>query len=299
MRVRRQRLTMLSAVCISGAILATDSSAIIGRPNDGRFHLGSEVVFYDDFSGPELDRSKWNIVMNGQTVNNEQQAYIDSKDVVYVAQGDEAVDSGTGVLVIHPRYRVGFANSEGRTFDFVSGRLDTKGKIEFAYGTVAARIKLTAASGFWPAFWLLGTGRWPDTGEIDIMENVGEPDWVSVALHGPGYSGSTPLQKRHHFARGIDATRWHVYSVDWIRDGMTFKIDDELVYRVTRGAVEQYGPWSYDNPKYIILNVALGGSYPRALNRVDSPYVGIPQSTVDLIKAGRVRMLIDWVRVTK
>jgi beta-glucanase (GH16 family) len=259
----------------------------------------SETVFFDDFSGPDLDRSKWNVVITGRTVNNEQQAYVDSKDTIGIVRGVEAAGADNGALVIHPRFRRGFTTPEGRTFDFVSGRLESRGKAEFTYGTVSARINLTAGAGLWPAFWTLGTGRWPDTGEMDIMENVGEPSWTSAALHGPGYSGATPLVKRRLFPAGTDIAGWHVYSMDWTTDRVVFKVDDEAFYQVTRATVEQYGRWAYDNPKYLILNVALGGSYPRSVNHADTPYAGLPSATVDLIKADRATMLVDWVRVVK
>src|SRR6476469_1408802 len=88
------------------------------------------TVFFDDFSGSEVDRPKWN------------------------------------VLGIRPRFRKGFTTPEGHAFDFVSGRIDTRGKVTFTYGTAAARMKLAAGAGFWPAFWALGDGDWPATGEI-------------------------------------------------------------------------------------------------------------------------------------
>src|SRR5947207_422417 len=165
----------------------------------------TRTIFVDDFSGSVLDRSHWNVIVTGRTVNNEQQAYVDSPDVLSVKDG---------ALVIRPRFRPGFKTPEGRSFDFISGRIDTRSKMTFTYGTAAARMKLAAGAGLWPAFWALGDGRWPDTGEIDVMENVGEASWTSVALHGPGYFGNTPLVKR----APVDITGWHVYSVDWTPD---------------------------------------------------------------------------------
>src|SRR3954466_12205360 len=82
-------------------------------------------LFFDDFSGRELDRSKWNVIVTGRTVNNEQQAYIDSSDVLFVKDG---------ALVIQPRFRAGVKTPQGNTFDFVSGRLDTRTKFAFTYG---------------------------------------------------------------------------------------------------------------------------------------------------------------------
>ena len=72
-----------------------------------------------------------------------------------------------------------------------------------------------------------------------------------------------------------------------------------MYYRVTRPMIENYGRWAYDNPKYLILNLALGGAYPVKINGVKFPYNGIPASTVDAIKAGKARVLVDWVKITK
>jgi beta-glucanase (GH16 family) len=246
------------------------------------------ALFFDDFSGSELDRSRWNVIVTGRTVNNEQQAYVDSPDVLFVRDG---------ALVIQPRYRQGFTTSQGRTFDLISGRIDTRSKVTFTYGIAAARMKLAAAAGLWPAFWALGEGRWPDTGEIDIMENAGDPGWTSVALHGPGYFGDTPLVKRTQIARS-DATGWHVYAVDWTRDALVFSVDDREVYRATRGTVERFGAWAYDNPKFLILNLALGGNFPKSFNKTAGPYPGLPDSTVQAIRRDEPRIEVDWVRVT-
>jgi beta-glucanase (GH16 family) len=257
------------------------------------------VLFEDNFASGQLDRTKWNVIVTGRTVNNEQQAYVDSVDTLTVGTGPETSGAENGALVIRARRRPGFKTAEGRAFDFISGRLESRSKFEFTYGTAAARIKLRAGAGLWPAFWALGTGRWPDTGEMDIMENVGDPTWTNFALHGPGYSGNTPLVSRQHFARGGDITGWHVYSMDWTSDALVFSVDGAEEYRVTRAMVEHYGRWAYDNPKFLIVNLALGGQYPQAVNGVAQPYAGLPQQTIDLITAEKAVMVVDWVRVTR
>ena len=63
--------------------------------------------------------------------------------------------------------------------------------------------------------------------------------------------------------------------------------------------IEKYGKWSYDNAKYLILNFALGGGYPGGVNKVKEPYFGLPASSVELIKEGKAKMLVDWVSVTR
>ena len=248
---------------------------------------GERTVFLDDFSGPSLDRSHWNVIVTGRTVNDEQQAYVDSTDVLSFKDG---------ALVIQPRFRQGFKTPEGRTFDFISGRIDTRSKVTFTYGTAAARMKLAEGAGLWPAFWALGEGPWPATGEIDIMEHVGESAWTSVALHGPGYFGDTPLVRR---IPAQDVSAWHVYSVDWTEDTLVFKVDDREGYRVTKEMVERHGRWAFDNGKFLILNLALGGTYPKSVNHADAPYPGLPETTVRAIKSGEPTILVDWVRVTR
>lgn len=282
-------LILFIAICGNAQTKKTD------QPSDTK----STVVFFDDFAGPSLDRSKWNVIITGFTVNDEQQAYVDSAITIYTVNGKSAAGAKNGALVIEPIFSPGFKTPEGNTFDFISGRIDTKSKVEFTYGSASARIKMAEGSGLWPAFWALGNGKWPDCGEIDIMEYVGEPDWTSVALHGPGYFGETPLVNKVFFKKDFDATQWHVYSVDWTKDGFNFFVDDQLIYRATRAMVEHYGKWAFDNPKFLIVNLALGGAYPVKTNGVKQPYNGIPESTVQLIKEKKAKYMIDWVKITK
>jgi beta-glucanase (GH16 family) len=287
-----ERAGRLALLIVTGAAAGCAPALQPGEP-------AGETVFFDDFSAPTLNRGVWNVVVTGQWVNNEQQAYVDDSTTVYTVRGAEAEGAHDGALVLRARPRKGYRTAEGRTFDFVSGRINTRGKFEFAYGTAAARMRLPAGAGFWPAFWALGNGRWPDTGEIDVMENVGDSSWVSSAMHGPGYSGNTPIVKRTPFPAGQDATGWHVYSVDWSPDSLVFRVDGTESYRVSRAMVEQYGRWAFDEPKYLILNFALGGAYPEGVNHVHTPYPGLPASSVQRIEAGGARVLVDWVKVTR
>ncbi len=256
-----------------------------------------KIVFFDDFSGETLDRTKWNVRVTGNTVNNEQQAYVDSSNTIHIVNGKEAEGAMNGALVLQPVFSPGFITKEGKQFDFISGRIDTRSKVEFMYGTASARIKLTAGTGLWPAWWMLGVGRWPDIGEIDIMEYIGEKDWASAAVHGPGYSGETPFVNRLYFPEGNDVTNWHIYAVDWAPDSLVFKYDGIPLFRVTRPMAEHYGKWAFDNNKFLILNFALGGAYPVKINGAKEPYFGLPAATVELIKNNQSRMLVDWVKV--
>jgi len=257
-----------------------------------------DTVFFEDFNNG-LDRSKWNVEVTGQTVNDEQQAYVDSSSVLYFVKGKDAQGARNGALVIKPKYLPGYTSKEQKKYDFISGRINTQHKMEFTYGSASARMKIASGEGLWPAFWALGNGEWPDCGEIDIMETVGDGSWISNALHGPNYFGNTPLTYRYFLPKKATVNGWHVYSVDWTPDKLVFKTDRVITYTVTKAMIEHYGKWAFDNPKFIILNFALGGGYPNGVNKVTKPYFGISQSTVDKIKAGQAKVLVDWVLVTK
>lgn len=258
-----------------------------------------DTVFFEDFNEQSLDRSKWNVEVTGHTVNDEQQAYVDSAATIYMVKGKDAEGALNGALVLKAIYKPGFTSKEQKKYDFISGRINTQRKMEFTHGTASARMKMTAGAGLWPAFWALGNGKWPDCGEIDMMETIGDSSWVSHALHGPNYFGNTPLAYRAHFESNTDVTQWHIYTVDWSPSSLIFKVDGKVTYTVTKPMVEKYGRWAYDNKKFIILNFALGGGYPAGYNKVAKPYFGIPENTVNKIKAGEAKVYVDWVLVTR
>lgn len=276
---------MRSLALIAAALLAGCATV----PADAETASTSrKLLFSDEFNGTALDRSKWQVIGADFWVNDEQQAYLDRPDTIEVKGGN---------LVLTPRFAPGADPHPKRKADFVSGRIESKGKFDFKYGRAEARLRMPDAVGVWPAFWLLGNGPWPTTGEIDIMEYVGDRSWTGVAMHGPKYSGETPFVDRFYFPAGEDATGWHVYAAEWTPDGVEFFVDGRLTYRVSKPMVEHYGKWVFDNPEHVIVNFALGGAYPVKVNGVKTPYPGLPAETAERIKRGELAMEVDWVRV--
>ncbi|ANY20210.1 Beta-glucanase precursor [Tsuneonella dongtanensis] len=273
-------LASLAALGLAGCATLPAASA---APAEGR-----ALIFSDEFDGTTLDRSKWVTIGPDFWVNNEQQAYVDRPDVIEVRNG---------ALVLTPRFAPGVDTNTKRNADFIAGRVETDGKFNMRYGRIEARIRMPDAVGVWPAFWMVGNGPWPTTGEIDVMEYVGEKDWIGSAVHGPGYSGDAGLSNRFYFPPGEDVTGWHVYAAEWKPDSIEFYVDGRLHNRITRPMGEMYGKWVFDNPERIVINFALGGGYPLKINGVKSPYQGLPQATVDRIKRGELAMEVDWVRV--
>ncbi|WP_374951456.1 family 16 glycosylhydrolase [Mucilaginibacter sp.] len=282
--MKKHLLSIVSLMLLSGLAIAQKAK--------------KEIVFFEDFNQKTLDRTKWNVEITGNTVNDEQQAYIDSAATIYLTNG-KAEGAKNGALILSALYKPGHMSKEGKKYDFVSGRINTRDKLMFTYGSASIRMKMEDGAGLWPAFWALGKGKWPDCGEIDVMETVGDGSWVSNALHGPNYFGNTPFAKRDTFAQGTDVTKWHIYSVDWTPTTLTFKVDDKVTYTVTKAMIEKYGRWAFDNPKFLIINFAIGGGYPNSINKVTQPYYGLSQQSVDKIKAGKAKTIVDWVLVTK
>lgn len=255
-----------------------------------------ETLFFDDFIAAHLNRDVWNVEVTGKIYNNELQAYIDSPETVYVSNSETDCN---GALVLQAYCRPGFCNPQGTQFDFVSGRVHTRNKVTFRYGRVAARLKIPAVSGAWPAFWALGTqGAWPACGEIDIMEAVGEPDWISAAAHGLNYSGEAGLVNKKYFQPPDGIAEWHIYTAECTPEKLLFFVDDELIYRITRPMVTFFGPWVFDGEKFLILNLALGGTYPFKTNGIHQPYYGLPYAAVQDIQNNLVRFVVDWVKIT-
>jgi hypothetical protein len=240
-------------------------------------------VWSDEFDGTAVNTSNWSYITNIH-VNNEQQQYTTSGNNVQVS-------NGTLKLIARRETNNGYP--------FTSGRLESAGKREFRHGAIEAYLKMPVGPGLWPAFWLLGndigTVGWPACGELDIMENVGYADWTSVALHGPGYSGNTPINGRYYPSSPIN--NWHTYRTEFSPTEIKWFVDGQLFKTTPKSEVTRYGNWVYDKPMYIILNLAVGGGYPAGVNGATQPYYGVPQATADLIGRTPQAFEIDWVRV--
>ena len=255
----------------------------------------TRLVFEDQFAAGTLNRAVWNVEGPSFWVNNEQQAYVDSQETIAFSSPAGAQDGAA--LVLRARYHEGFVTPTNRRVDFLSGRIDTANTLDVTYGRVESRIRMPRAQGAWPAFWMLGYGQWPDAGETDIMEYIGEAGWTSSSLHGPGYSAGGNIGDKQYFPAGQSEEDWHVYAVERRPDDIRFFVDDREFLKITRADVEKKGAWRFDRKQFLILNLALGGEYPRGYNTVTAPYYGLPQATVDKIKADQIQVEVDWVRV--
>lgn len=219
------------------------------------------LTWADEFEGAANtapDSKKWNYDLGGGGWgNNELQCYTKSLKNVRL--------DGKGNLVIEVR-KEATRDAGGKTWNYSSGRLLTKGKFSQAYGKVEARMRLPGGQGIWPAFWMLGddisTSPWPKCGEIDIMEHVGkEPGVVHATVHGPGYSGAGGIGHPTKVKSGEKLSDFHVYTLEWEPKEMRWYLDGQLYFKL--GPQNLKGKtWVFDHPFFVILNLAVGGNWP-------------------------------------
>ena len=238
-----------------------------------------ELVWSDEFNGAAgsaPDNTKW-----GFDIGTGTNGWGNAELQYYTNRPDNIKLDGSGKLVITAKSE-SYAGS-----GFTSARIKTKGKFAQAYGRFEARIKTPTGPGLWPAFWMLGanidTKPWPQCGEIDIMEQRGQqPSITHGTLHGPGYSGGNSIGKPYALTTGRFDTDYYIYAVEWGEDHIDFFVNDFLFQGLTPENLT--GEWVYNQPFYLLLNVAVGGNF-----------VGFPTSGTPFPQS----MYVDYVKVYK
>ncbi|MBW2962262.1 glycoside hydrolase family 16 protein [Mesonia aestuariivivens] len=208
-----------------------------------------KLIWEENFAGDNLNIENWNYELGNGCPNlcgwgnNERQIY--HKDYVKVKDG---------MLIIT-------ADKVGK--NYYSGKINSKDKFEFKYGTVEIRAKVPGGQGLWPAFWMLGANinevGWPASGEIDILEFVGkQPDTIYTSLHTPASFGET-INSKQTSVKNITAD-FHTYKIEWSKDAIIFYLDDlEVYYFSPKDKNDKTYP--YHHPFYFLLNMAVGGNF--------------------------------------
>ncbi|MFM9497227.1 discoidin domain-containing protein [Streptomyces galilaeus] len=248
------------------------------------------LVWSDEFDGAantRPDASKWRSDP-GTGPNNELEYYTDHRNA--------ALD-GAGHLVMEARREATAGSSCPRdplsgsgTCQYTSARMNTGAAFQFTYGRVEARIKVPKGNGLWPAFWMMGadflTGRpWPYNGEIDIVEVLGKDVKTAYStVHAPAYNGGGGIGSPYTLPGNADfSDDFHTWAADWNSKGITYSLDGRTVFSLDKDEVERTrGPWIFDHPHYLILNLAVGGDWPGPTDAT-TPFPS--------------RMLVDYVRV--
>jgi beta-glucanase (GH16 family) len=235
-------------------------------------HSGYTLVFADEFGTPgSPDPSRWGYEI-GYIANDEKQYYTSRSENVRVEDGQ---------LVIEARKEL------YQGYDYTSARLNTRDRFEFTYGSVEVRAKLPGGRGAWPAIWMLGASieavGWPACGEVDIMENVGfDPLRVHASVHTAAYNHRLGTQKTASLTIVDPSLGYHVYAMDWHPDRIEVSVDGRLYFTFRNEGMGSL-TWPFDEPQYLLLNLAIGGSW------------GGQQGIDDELFPKR--LLVDYVRV--
>jgi beta-glucanase (GH16 family) len=221
-----------------------------------------------------LNDQWFNIYSGVPEGNGEAQLYTNSQRNVRVENGNLVLAALSG-------------RQQG--YGYTSGRIDTKGKEDFLYGKLVVRAVVPSGIGTWPAIWMLPSqskyaskspasnpDRYLNDGEIDIAESVGtEPHVVYGIAHSLAYPENGPDRSYYDTVRVSDNdTVFHDYEVDWTPTNLTFKVDDRIFFTISKKVGADYRSWPYDQPFYLVVNLALGGSWG-GVDRKDFPTDGV------------------------
>jgi beta-glucanase (GH16 family) len=267
---------------VAGLALATQASGCNSQPPSWN------LAWQDEFDGPAgapPDPAYWVHDVGGGGWGNAQLEFD-------TARPENASLDGEGHLAIIARKE----SYQGR--DYTSARINTRGRFEQSLGRWEARIRLPVGQGLWPAFWMLGASYtevgWPACGEIDIMEQRGqEPGVVHGSLHATGYSGGGAITAPYVCTVPPTCAAppcaplcpfnedFHVFAVEVEASRIAFEVDGAVYHEVKRERLPPGAAWPFEHPFFVLLDVAVGGSF-----------VGAPDVTTVFPQT----MLVDYVR---
>lgn len=276
---------------------------------DGDYGLPEDVAT----TGREPEGASWTAEVNGNGGGNYERQYYTDGVIAYDEYGyplKRAIQlNGQGSLIINAARALpasgdrpstipeATCNNVGNNCEFLSGRINTAGKVGFKYGLIEARIKIPADQGTWPAFWMLGANigevDWPRCGEIDIMEAASTPEKFGKAF------GTLHMFPSDGFGLGSNApavdnlySTYHTYGILWDSTKIQWRMDGKVYYTLTKAAATssanavggQNRVWAFDQEFFLLLNLAIGG---RLGGDTDGK---VPQA------AQGGAMAVDWVR---
>ena len=223
---------------------------------------------YDFTQETELDRSVFNVRVGDRWFNNEEQRYTDAPDThFFTNQG----------LVLQALEKDGVIES---------ARIDTEDNFSFLYGRIEFVASLPGGVGTWPALWLLPQGnpygRWPRSGEIDVVEHIGRrPGILYYSLHTELYNWQKKEFYTYEFEKESIIDHLHTYALEWYPDRMVYELDGNEVVTFRKGDQGRDASvkgWPFDQPFFILMNLAMGGNLGGPVDRASLPQQMIIQS---------------------
>ena len=304
-KVKIVTAVMAVGVIVGGALftLPMDNAKGVGSPyppTDSE-NWNPEPVWRDEFNGNSLDDTKWDYYTGGWKDENQQVQNCYRRE-------SENVNVSGGSLNLVGLYKPGeTCTGNTKTGDFTSGFVQTKGKANFKYGYIEARIKMPKNKSTWPGFWMSPSdkkyGDWPNSGEIDIVEAKGSnPKFAASDAHWrkqsttpgvPGPHGSRQRVIPQNKFDSKDTSEWHTYGVKWTEGKLEYYIDGEFHgeidgFKNNNSTGNPNGP--FDQDFFLRLNLAIGGNY------IDAPW-NDAHNSVGAADDFPATMSVDYVRV--
>jgi beta-glucanase (GH16 family) len=245
---------------------------------------GYRLVWSDEFDQKRwfADPSHW-----AYDVSRNRTGWVNDELQYYAAQRRENSRIENGVLIIEARRESTAAFKDNGGQGYTSARLVTKGLQAWTYGFFEIRAKLPCGRGTWPAIWMLGATPgldWPDMGEIDIMEHVGfDPGVVHGTVHTKAYNHVINTQRTASESVPDACSAFHLYQVTWTPERIAIGRDARNYFEFLREPRASHDQWPFDAPQFLILNIAVGGTWGGRQGVDDSVFPA--------------RMEIDYVRV--
>ncbi len=229
------------------------------------------MVWHEEFSENSLDTTRWSRISRGLSDWNR-----------HMSKSDSCYSWRDGKLVLR-----GLKNTflPKDTAKYITGGVTTKGKVGFVDGKISIRAKLNPATGAWPAFWLLpDVGKWPDGGEIDIMERLNYDDFVYQTVHSY-YTVRLGISNRpkHTGKQRINPDKFNIYTVEMYADRLVFKVNGNQAFIYPKIKTDKVNQYPFNKSFYLLLDMQLGGNWVGNIDDNDLP----------------VEMEIDWVRFYK
>ena len=252
------------AVSVSAFFLAT--SAVFATPKKS---AEWELAWADEFNSPQINSRYWSKIERGKP---DWKKHMSPDPSLY------AVKKGNLIL----RGKVNTNKKD--PVPFITGGITTMGKFSFLEGKIEVRAKLDSAKGAWPAIWLLPEKKamkWPDDGEIDIMEHLNFDDFAYQTVH-TKYTQKNGANPPKGGTGKIKKDDYNVYGLEWHPDELVFTINGKKTFSYPRlPEKKNEGQWPFTNPFYILIDMQLGGAWVGNVNPEQLP----------------VEMHVDWVRV--
>jgi beta-glucanase (GH16 family) len=242
----------------------------------------NRTLFHDTFDGPpgqSPNSRHWGYDVGGNGWGNDELQ-------TYTRRPTNVSVDGTGHLSITAR-RERYTGDDNISRHFTSARIKTSGRFTFQYGTAEARMRVPPGHGLWPAFWGLGsnydTVGWPLCGELDVMEHIGsEPRVTHASLHGGTSAGDTWQSGGRLRYRAPLSNAFHTYRLVWGPSAIAMSVDGRTYSSLSIADIRQGEHWNFSHPFYLLLNLAVGGTWP-----------GSPSTTTPFPAV----LSVDWVTV--